>query len=155
MGAKARRKSAPCRSRHTHTRCVGGCRRGVWRHRRIAGTSLEPRLPSRRGNAVGGQGNDLGYGKNVWDWTIRSQAPTGVALRHTQGEGSETKWRWAAWLRVARGLRYSPALRKRSLRRNGVTPARSLRSGDGAANVVWAGEHIITGITEPNASSSN
>ena len=35
------------------------------RHCQIAGKSLEPRLPSRRGNTVGGQGNDLGYGKNV------------------------------------------------------------------------------------------
>ena len=60
----------------------GPCRRGgpvTRRHRRIAGTSLQPLLPSRRGNAAGGQGNDLGYGKNAWDWTIRSEAPKGSA----------------------------------------------------------------------------
>ena len=41
---------------------------------------------------VNGQGNDLGYGKNGRDWTIRSQAP---ATGHAVGEGSETKWQWA------------------------------------------------------------
>jgi hypothetical protein len=60
------------------------------RDRRIAGTSLEPVLPSQGGNTLGGRGNDLGCGKNVQDWTIRSQAPKCI---HAYGEGSETKWR--------------------------------------------------------------
>ena len=46
-------------------------------HCRIAGKSLEPVLPSRRGNTAGGQVNSLGYGKNALDWIIRSQAPKG------------------------------------------------------------------------------
>ena len=42
---------------------------------RIAGTSLEPTQPSERPKGARGRGNDPGYGKIVWDWTIRSQAP--------------------------------------------------------------------------------
>jgi hypothetical protein len=64
-------------------------RADAWRHYRIAGKSLEPSLPSWGGNTPSGQGNDLGYGKNVKDWAIRSQAPKGG---DTYGEGSETKW---------------------------------------------------------------
>ena len=42
--------------------------------RQIAGKSLEPLLPPLHGNIAGvHQGNDLGYGKNAKDWTIRSQ----------------------------------------------------------------------------------
>jgi len=67
-------------------------RGNVWQHHRIAGTSLEPKLPSERGNTARGQVNCLGYGKNAWDWTIRSQAPTGS---NAHGEGSTTKWWWA------------------------------------------------------------
>jgi len=47
-------------------------------HHRIAGTSLEPSLPTWHGNIAKGRGNDLGYGENVEDWVIRSQAPKGV-----------------------------------------------------------------------------
>ena len=36
-----------------------------WRHHRIAGTSLELKLPNSHGNMGCGQGNDLGYGKNA------------------------------------------------------------------------------------------
>ena len=42
--------------------------------RLIAGKSLEPLLLPLHGNiAAAHQGNDLGYGKNAKDWTIRSQ----------------------------------------------------------------------------------
>lgn len=44
-----------------------------WQHRQNAGNPLEPVLPSMSGNTSCGQGNDLGYGKNVQDWVIRSQ----------------------------------------------------------------------------------
>jgi hypothetical protein len=37
----------------------------VRRHHRTAGTSLELKLPNQGGNTLGGQGNDLGYGKNA------------------------------------------------------------------------------------------
>ena len=50
------------------------------RRHRIAGTSLELFLPSWHGNIASGQGNDLGYGKNGRDWTIRSQAPKQIML---------------------------------------------------------------------------
>jgi hypothetical protein len=53
-------------------------RAATWQHCRIAGKSLEPSLPTQHGNIAGGQGNDLGYGKNVKDWIIRSQAPKGI-----------------------------------------------------------------------------
>ena len=53
-------------------------RRDFGRHRRIAGSTLEPVLPTHHGNIDGGQGNDLGYGKNAPDWLIRSQAPKGI-----------------------------------------------------------------------------
>ena len=51
-----------------------------WQHHRIAGNSLELKLPSWRGNTASGQVNSLGYGKNAKDWVIRSQAPKGKRL---------------------------------------------------------------------------
>ena len=44
-------------------------------HCQIAGNSLEPLLPSlgMETYVAEHQGNDLGYGKNAKDWTIRSQ----------------------------------------------------------------------------------
>lgn len=63
---------------------VGGSsilvRAGHWQHCRIAGSSLQPSLPSQGGNTLGGQANSLGYGKNVRDWMIRSQASKQVML---------------------------------------------------------------------------
>jgi hypothetical protein len=40
------------------------------------------------------QGNDLGYGKNSKDWTIRSQASLFINCIQfmKEVEGSETKW---------------------------------------------------------------
>ena len=35
---------------------------------------------------------ELGYGKNVKDWAIRSQAPKFVMIEY--GEGSESRWLW-------------------------------------------------------------
>jgi len=58
-------------------------------HYRIAGKTWELKLPSLGGNTLDGRGNDLGYGKNVWDWLIRSEAPKGS---NAYGERSETKW---------------------------------------------------------------
>ena len=37
---------------------------------------------------------ELGYGKNVEDWTIRSQAPKLVMIEH--GEGSTTRRWWVS-----------------------------------------------------------
>ena len=75
-------------------------------HHRIAGKSLEPPLPTWHGNIAKGQGNDLGYGKNVGDWAIRSQAPKGVLpmekVQRLSGGGRTVYVR----------LRYSPALPK-------------------------------------------
>jgi hypothetical protein len=67
-------------------------RAGIWQHHRIAGSPLEPLLPSWGGNTLSGQVNSLGYGNNAKDWVIRSQAPKGLTA---YGEGSETKWWWA------------------------------------------------------------
>lgn len=48
------------------------------RHHQIAGSSLEPSLPSRGGNTLNGRVNSSGYGKNVKDWIIRSQVPNRI-----------------------------------------------------------------------------
>jgi hypothetical protein len=40
------------------------------------GDTLKLQVPSRRGNTVGGQGNDLGYGKNLEDVTIGNPQPS-------------------------------------------------------------------------------
>jgi len=45
---------------------------------------------------VDGRGNDPGYGKNVSDWTIRSQAPKPQGMEKVQrlsGHGRYTQWR--------------------------------------------------------------
>lgn len=41
----------------------------------IAGTPLELSVPSHDGNIHDGRVNSPGYGKNLKDWEIRSQAP--------------------------------------------------------------------------------
>ena len=78
-------------------------RPNVWQHHRIAGKSLEPSLPTWRGNTAKGQVNNLGYGNNVWDWAIRSQAPKGLAP-------TEKVQRLSGGGLVAANLRYSLAL---------------------------------------------
>ena len=40
------------------------------------GNLLRAHTTKRLVKARRGRGNDLGYGKNVWDWTIRSEAPS-------------------------------------------------------------------------------
>jgi len=44
-------------------------------HPQIAGNPLELPTPSTAGKPSCDEGNDLGYGKSVEDWAIRSQAP--------------------------------------------------------------------------------
>ena len=47
----------------------------ILQHFQIAGNSLEPLLPRSNSKGLTGHGNTVGYGNNVKDWTIRSQAP--------------------------------------------------------------------------------
>ena len=90
---------------------------GGRQHYRIAGTALEPKLPSSVPKGLGGQVNSLGYGKNAWDWQIRSQAPTGweqpmEKVQRLSGSGL---------CFIEHGLRESPSSPKGCSERKGPT----------------------------------
>ena len=73
-------------------------------HRRIAGTSLEPVLPSQHGNIAGGRGNDLGYGKNA----LGLDNPQPSSYVPFAGHTEKVQRLGGDGFSLAESLRYSP-----------------------------------------------